>query len=82
MLFRVNGRTFTDDTELWLRNSGTGSVTETADSAMKRVAPIPLRKRPIQRLASEIPARICVLNLKQLAYLKYTYNIHLDFTNA
>jgi hypothetical protein len=46
---------------------------------MKRVNPTPLRKRLIMRRAVEILARICVYNLRQLAYLKYTHNIPLDF---
>ena len=74
-------REFTEDTQRWLRDYHTRSVMETVNSTMKRVAPTPLRKRLIQRLATEILARICVYNLRQLAYLKYTHNIHLDFTN-
>ena len=75
-------REFTEDTQRWLRDYHTRSVMETVNSTMKRVAPTPLRKRLIQRLATEILARICVYNLRQLAYLKYTHNIHLDFTNT
>ena len=73
---------FTNETESWLRDYHTRSVMETINSTMKRVAPTPLRKRLTLRLATEILARICVYNLRQLAYLKYTHNIHLDFTKA
>jgi transposase len=73
---------FTRETESWLRDYHTRSIAETVSSTMKRVAPTPLRKKLVVRLATEILARICVYNLRQLTYLKYTHNIHLDFTNA
>jgi len=49
---------------------------------MKRVNPTPLRKKLITRRAVELLARICVYNLGQLAYLKYTRNIQLEFHTA
>lgn len=72
-------REFTEDTQRWLRDYHTRSVMETVNSTMKRVAPTPLRKRLIVRLATEILARICVYNIRQLTYLKYTHNIPLRY---
>ena len=72
-------REFTHETEAWLRDYHTRSVAETVTTTMKRVNPTPLRKRLIIRRAVEILARICVYNLKQLAYLKHTHNIPLQF---
>jgi len=72
---------FTEDTQRWLRDYHTRSVMETVNSTMKRVAPTPLRKKLIVRLATEILARICVYNIRQLAYLKYTHNIPLRCTS-
>ena len=71
---------FTQQTESWLRDYHTRSIAETVSSTMKRVNPIPLRKKLIVRRAVEILARICVYNLRQLTYLKYTHNISLDFS--
>ena len=71
---------FTRETESWLRDYHTRSIAETVSSTMKRVNPAPLRKKLIMRRAVEILARICVYNLRQLSYLKYTHNISLDFS--
>jgi len=71
---------FTNETESWLRDYHTRSIAETVSSTMKRVNPTPLRKKLIIRRAVEILARICVYNLRQLTYLKYTHNISLDFS--
>ena len=71
---------FTHETESWLRDYHTRSIAETVSSTMKRVNPTPLRKKLIIRRAVEILARICVYNLRQLTYLKYTHNISLDFS--
>jgi transposase len=71
---------FTHETEKWLRDYHTRSIAETVASTMKRVNPTPLRKRLIMRRTAEILARICVYNLRQLTYLKYTHNIPPDFT--
>ena len=73
---------FTRETESWLRDYHTRSIAETVSSTMKRVNPTPLRKKLVVRRAAEILARICVYNLRQLTYLKYTHNISLDFANA
>jgi len=73
---------FTRQTESWLRDYHTRSIAETVSSTMKRVNPTPLRKRLIIRRAVEILARICVYNLRQLTYLKYTHNIQLKFDTA
>ena len=71
---------FTNETESWLRDYHTRSIAETVSSTMKRVNPTPLRKKLIIRRAVEILARICVYNIRQLTYLKYTHNISLDFS--
>jgi len=71
---------FTHETESWLRDYHTRSIAETVSSTMKRVNPTPLRKRLIIRRAVEILARICVYNLRQLTYLKYTHDISLNFS--
>ena len=73
---------FTQETGRWLRDYHTRSIAETVSSTMKRVNPTPLRKRLTIRLATETLVRICVYNLRQLTYLKYTHNIQLDFTQA
>ena len=73
---------FTRETESWLRDYHTRSIAETVSSTMKRVNPTPLRKKLIIRKATEILARICVYNLRQLTYLKYTHNIQLKFDTA
>ena len=70
---------FTWETEKWLRDYRTRSIAETVSSTMKRVNPTPLRKKLIIRRAAEILGRICVYNLRQLTYLKYTCNIQLKF---
>lgn len=73
---------FTHETEKWLRDYHTRSIAETVSSTMKRVNPTPLRKKLIMRRAVELLARICVYNLRQLTYLKYTRNIQLTFDEA
>jgi len=73
---------FTQQTERWLRDYHTRSIAETVSSTMKRVNLTPLRKKLIIRRAVEILARICVYNLRQLTYLKYTRNIQLEFHTA
>jgi transposase len=70
---------FTRETESWLRDYHTRSIAETVSSTMKRVNPTPLRKKLIIRRAVEILARICIYNIRQLTYLKYTHNIQLKF---
>ena len=81
-VWRTMLREFTEDTERWLRDYHTRSIMETVHSTMKRVSPTPLRKRLVQRLATEILARICIYNLRQLTYLKYTHNIPIDLSNT
>jgi len=71
---------FTHETGRWLRDYHTRSIAESVTSTMKRVNPTPLRKRLIMRRAAEILDRICVYNLRQLAYLKHIHNIPLEFT--
>ena len=71
---------FTHDTEKWLRDYHTRSIAETVSSTMKRTNPTPLRKKLIIRRAVEILARICIYNLRQLNYLKYTRNITPNFS--
>jgi len=66
---------FTYDTQKWLRQYHTRSIIETVNSTLKRTMPSPLKKRLIVRKATEIVARICVYNLRQLVYLKYTKGI-------
>jgi transposase len=73
---------FTRQTESWLRDYHTRSIAETVSSTMKRVNPTPLRKKLIIRRAVEILARICIYNLRQLTYLKYTCNVQLKFDTA
>lgn len=73
---------FTQETQKWLRDYHTRSIAETVASTMKRVNPTPLRKKLIIRRAVELLARICVHNIRQLTYLKYTHNIQLEFHTA
>jgi len=73
---------FTQETQRWLRDYHTRSIAETVTSTMKRVNPTPLRKKLIIRRAVELLARICVYNIRQLTYLKYTRNMQLKFDTA
>ena len=73
---------FTQETQRWLRDYHTRSIAETVASTMKRVNPTPLRKKLIIRRAVELLARICVYNIRQLTYLKYTRNMQLKFDTA
>ncbi|MGC8593827.1 MAG: hypothetical protein ACP5LF_06045, partial [Nitrososphaeria archaeon] len=66
---------FTYDTQKWLRQYHTRSIIETVNSTLKRTMPSPLKKRLIVRKTTEIVARICMYNLRQLVYLKYTKGI-------
>ncbi len=62
---------FVEDTQEWLRQYHSRSIVETVNSTLKRLFG-PLMKRLVERKATEILARICVYNIRQLVYLKYT----------
>ncbi|MDG7041872.1 MAG: transposase [Nitrososphaerota archaeon] len=66
---------FLNDTQKWLELYHERSKMETINSTTKRIMPAPVRKRLVMRKATEIAARICVYNLRQLVYLKYTKRI-------
>jgi transposase len=68
---------FVEDTQGWLRQYHSRSIVETVNSTLKRLFG-PLRKRLVERKATEILARICVYNIRQLVYLKYTKGINLN----
>lgn len=70
---------FVDDTQRWLREYHPRSIMETINSTMKRTQPYPVRKRLFVRKSTEMLARICVYNIRQLVYLKYTKGIVLRF---
>ncbi len=69
---------FVDDTQTWLENYHPRSIMETINSTLKRTQPTPIRKKLVIRKATEILARICVYNIRQLVYLKYTRGIDLS----
>jgi transposase len=75
-------REFTEQTQAWLRDYHTRSISETIPSTMKRTNPTPIRKKLIIRRTVELLARICIYNIRQLTYLKYTHNIQLNFTTT
>jgi transposase len=66
---------FVEDTQEWLRKYHSRSIVETVNSTLKRLFG-PLRKKLVERKATEILARICVYNIRQLVYLKYTKDIN------
>ncbi|MDP7976867.1 MAG: hypothetical protein RAK25_07055, partial [TACK group archaeon] len=66
---------FIYDTPKWLEQYHMRSVIETVNSTLKRTMPSPIKKKLVVRKATEIAARICVYNLRQLVYLKYTRGI-------
>ncbi|BBE42758.1 hypothetical protein [Conexivisphaera calida] len=66
---------FVYDTQRWLEQYHMRSIIETVNSTMKRTMPSPVRKRLVVRKATEIVARICVYNMRQLVYLKYMRGI-------
>ena len=70
---------FVSDTQRWLEFYHHRSIMETINSTIKRTQPYPIRKRLVVRKATEILARICVYNMRQLVYLKYTKGIELRF---
>jgi len=69
---------FIEDTQAWLREYHSRSIAETVNSTMKRMFVVPLRKKLVERKATELLARIVVYNLRQLVYLKYTKGIEID----
>jgi transposase len=69
---------FIEDTQAWLREYHSRSIVETVNSTLKRLFVVPLRKRLVERKATELLARIVVYNIRQLVYLKYTKGIEID----
>ena len=70
---------FVQDTQSWLREYHSRSIVETVNSTMKRLFTSPLRKKLLERKATELLARIIVYNIRQLVYLKYTKGVKLEF---
>lgn len=70
---------FVNDTQKWLEDYHKRSIVETINSTIKRVLPCPIRKKLVMRKATEMLARICVYNIRQLVYLRYTKGIELKF---
>lgn len=66
---------FIDDPQQWLREYHKRSISETANSTLKRDYPTPLHKRIKLRRKQEAYTRTCDYNLKRLCYLKYTEGI-------
>ena len=69
---------FIEDTQAWLREYHSRSIVETVNSTLKRLFVVPLRKKLVERKATELLARIVVYNLRQLVYLRYTKGIEID----
>lgn len=66
---------FIDDPQAWLREYHRRSISETANSTLKRDYPNPLRKRIKLRRKQEAFTRTCDYNLKRLCYLKHLKGI-------
>ncbi|MEM4127173.1 MAG: hypothetical protein QW508_06410 [Conexivisphaerales archaeon] len=60
---------FTFDTQKWLEQYHVRSIIEAINSTMKRAMPSPVKL--IIRKATEIAARVCIYNIRQLVYLNY-----------
>ena len=71
---------FVTDTQRWLSEYHPRSIMETINSTIKRTQPCPVRKRLVMRKSTEILAKICVYNIRQLVYLRYTKGVVLRFT--
>lgn len=69
---------FVEETQQWLREYHSRSIVETVNSTLKRLFVVPLRKRLVERKATELLARIVVYNIRQLVYLKYTKGINVE----
>ena len=68
---------FVNDTQKWLEEYHSRSIVETVNSTMKRLFPNPLRKKVVERKATELFTRIVVYNIHQLVYLCYTKEVDL-----
>ncbi len=73
---------FIEDTQTWLREYHSRSIVETVNSTMKRLFVVPLRKKLVERRATELLARILVYNMRQLVYLKHTKGIDIDIQSV
>lgn len=69
---------FVEETQRWLREYHSRSIVETVNSTLKRLFVVPLRKRLVERKATELLARIVVYNIRQLIYLRYTKGIDIE----
>ncbi len=69
---------FIEDTQTWLREYHSRSIVETVNSTLKRLFVVPLRKKLLERKATELLARIVVYNIRQLVYLRYTKGIDIE----
>jgi hypothetical protein len=49
---------------------------------LKRLFVVPLRKKLVERKATELLARIVVYNIRQLVYLKYTKGIDAEIQSV
>jgi transposase len=67
---------FINYTQQWLREYHTRSISETRNSADKRVFTRPLLKRIECRRHSEGYARACRYNVRQLVYVFYLNDIN------
>jgi len=73
---------FVQDTQAWLREYHSRSIVETVNSTLKRLFVVPLRKRLLERKATELLARIVVYNIHQLIYLKYTKGMDISLKKS
>ena len=73
---------FVEDTQAWLREYHSRSIVETVNSTLKRMFVVPLRKRLVERKATELLARIVVYNVRQLVYLEHTRGIEIDIQSV
>lgn len=73
---------FVEDTQAWLREYHARSIVETVNSTLKRLFVVPLRKKLLERKATELLARILVYNIRQLIYLKYTKGIDIEIRSV
>lgn len=73
---------FVEDTQAWLREYHSRSIVETVNSTLKRLFVVPLRKKLVERKATELLSRIVVYNIRQLVYLRHTKGIDIEIKSV
>lgn len=73
---------FVEDTQTWLREYHSRSIVETVNSTLKRLFVVPLRKKLVERKATELLARIVVYNIRQLIYIRHTKAVDIEIKSV